>query len=269
MVVATLDHGVYVKIYTSCRNSGREGGIVSVIISNFDKVRPYLDGLEFSANMDVLYDNVGRVAHRNDVLVEVCRSKRILHVGCCDHVPLIRSKIKAGEWLHGQLTAVASRAIGIDIDKEAVVAANEISGLNNIIAGDLTSPVKIDDISSEQFDYAVFGEVLEHIGNPVDFLRAFQTNYRRNVKKIVITVPNAFRAGNVKGIFANREVINSDHRFFFTPYTIAKIATDAGISPDSIQMATFSKKNWLQNTILNKWPLLAEDIILFGTNEAS
>jgi hypothetical protein len=238
-------------------------------VSNFGKIRRYLDGQDFSANMDVHYENVGPVAHRSEILIDVCRSKKILHIGCCDHIPLIRSKIDAGEWLHGQLTAVASQIVGIDIDQEAVVAANEISGVSNIFAGDLTSPIKIDRIASNHFDYAVFGEVLEHIGNPVEFLKAFQTNYKANVKNIIITVPNAFRAGNLKGIFANREVINSDHRFFFTPYTIAKIATDAGIAPSRILMATFSKKSWLQNTILNRWPLLAEDIILFGTNESN
>lgn len=242
---------------------------MSVIVNDFSGIIRYLNGDDFLDNFAMDYQNTGHVRYRNDVLVDICRGARVLHVGCCDHVPLIRTKIDKGEWLHGQLSAVASETLGVDIDREAVDAANTISGLGNIVCGDLTSTHKIAAVADRQFDYAVFGEVLEHIGNPVAFLTAFQRNYKTNVKNIIITVPNAFRAGNLKAIFKNREVINTDHRFFFTPYTIAKVVVDAGITPLRIMMATFSKKSSFQHTILNRWPLLAEDIILFGTNEVA
>jgi len=118
-----------------------------------------------------------------------------------------------------------------------------------------------------QFDIALFGEVVEHISNPVAFLQRFRENYGDIIEQIVITVPNALRAGNVRGAFRNTETINSDHRFFFTPYTIAKVACDAGFTPEEISMATFTKAGWLKTMILNRAPLLAEDIIFVGSHK--
>jgi hypothetical protein len=75
------------------------------------------------------------------------------------------------------VTQSSLATLGVDIDPEAVNAASRISGLPNMIQGDIS------------------------------------------------------RGGNIRGAWKNTEVINTDHRFFFTPYTIAKIAVDAGYEP--------------------------------------
>ncbi len=237
---------------------------MTTILADFAKLEPYLDGNCFSSDLVTRYARSGRTRYRNDILVEACTGKNVLHIGCCDHVPLIARKWQQREWLHGQLTTVAESVLGIDIDEGAVNETRSITGLGNIVAGDITSEKVIDAIAERYFDIVLFGEVVEHIGDPVRFLKTFMSTYERNVRDVIITVPNAFRAGNVKSIFANREVINSDHRFFFTPYTICKIACDAGIAPSSIQMASFSRQGPVKKLITSRWPLLAENIVLVG-----
>ena len=39
------------------------------------------------------------------------------------------------------------------------------------------------------------------------------------------------------------EIINSDHRFWFTPYTIAKVLVSAGYKPDKISYANLLSLN--------------------------
>ncbi len=237
---------------------------MTTILADFAKLDPYLDGNSFSSDLVTRYGRSGHIRYRNDILVELCAGKNVLHIGCCDHVPLIARKWQQGEWLHGQLTGVAESVLGVDIDGEAVSETHRITGLGNIVAGDITSNKVIDAIAEHYFDLVLFGEVVEHIGDPVQFLRKFLSTYERSVREVIITVPNAFRAGNIKSIFANREVINSDHRFFFTPYTICKVACDAGIAPSSIQMASFSRQRPLKKLITSRWPLLAENIVFTG-----
>jgi hypothetical protein len=237
---------------------------MTTILADFAKLDPYLGGNAFSSDLVTRYARNGRTRYRNDLLVEVCAGKNVLHIGCCDHVPLIARKWQQHEWLHGQLTTVAESVLGVDIDEEAVSETRRITKLGNIVAGDITSGQVIDAIAERYFDIALFGEVVEHIGDPVRFLKTFLNTYERNVRDVIITVPNAFCAGNVKSIFANREVINSDHRFFFTPYTICKVACDAGIAPSSIQMASFSRQGPMKKLITSRWPLLAENIVLLG-----
>lgn len=80
------------------------------------------------------------------------------------------------------------------------------------------------------------GEVLEHIGDPVAFLSTIRTKYCDYVDRIVVTVPNALRIANFQFAKQGMEVINSDHRFWFTPYTLAKIMTDAGLVIEGYRM---------------------------------
>ncbi len=237
---------------------------MALIVASFADFQPYLSGAKFHSDFQARYRRGGRIPYRNDVVTELCRGKKVLHIGCCDHAPLVRGKIESGEWLHGQLSLVAEKVVGVDIDGDAAAEVSRISGLTNIVAADITGAVEIPQIANVFFDIVLFGEVVEHIGNPVLFLQKFVQRYSRNVDRIVMTVPNALRAGNIKGVFLNREIINSDHRFFFTPYTIAKIAYDAGIMPVTIQMASFTRQSKLKNMITSRWPLLAEDIILTG-----
>ncbi len=238
---------------------------MSRIVSDFSTWMPYLLGEKFSDNYVVSYRNEGKIRYRNDVLIDICRNKKVLHIGCCDHVPLIKHKIDDNNWLHGQLTQSSQKVVGVDIDENAVRESIRISGQDNIYAGDITSTERINKITEDRYDYAVFGEVVEHISNPVYFLNRFRELYADNFDKIIITVPNAFRAGNIKGVLKNRETINSDHRYFFTPYTIAKVAVDAGFYPETAIMATFSKANKRKSAVLNKFPLLAEDLILIAS----
>jgi hypothetical protein len=132
------------------------------------------------------------VQDRIELLSGLATGKRILHLGCCDHIPLLREKIASGRWLHGKLTRVASYCVGIDIDAAAVAEVRKLSKLDNVFYGDITESDRIPAISGDVFDYVIFGEVLEHIGNPVSFLSGFLQNYRANVREIVITVPMLF-----------------------------------------------------------------------------
>jgi hypothetical protein len=226
--------------------------------------RNYLDGTQFSEDMSFTFNFEGPVRDRMDLLCGMASGKRILHVGCCDHIPYLPEKMASKRWLHGKLTEAAAYCVGIDVDPAAVAEARRLSKLDNIFHGDITRPDKIPEVVNGVFEYAIFGEVLEHIGNPVSFLSGFLRNYRANVREVVITVPNAFRGGNIRNIFRSRERINTDHRFFFTPYTLAKVASDAGLSLKSIEMATYSQAGLFKRAILNKFPLLAEDLVFIG-----
>jgi 2-polyprenyl-3-methyl-5-hydroxy-6-metoxy-1,4-benzoquinol methylase len=224
----------------------------------------YLDGTRFDENMKLRYDFQTPLRNRLSILSELAASKRVLHIGCCDHIPLLERKILSRSWLHGELTKVAAHCVGIDIDEEAVKRARLISRLDNIVYGDITSDKEIPEILADTFDYVILAEVMEHVGDPVYFLKSLLRNYRKNVEKIIITVPNAFRGGNILNTFRTAETINSDHRFFFTPYTLAKVSWDAGFTLVSIQMAHYSVAGFVKRAILNKFPLLAENLVYIG-----
>jgi hypothetical protein len=230
-------------------------------------VLSYIDGKSFSDVFALSIEQLGRIRGRMEFVEEIVNGKSVLHIGCLDHVQLIESRIQSGIWFHQRLTNIASECLGIDINQEDVDFVREKYHISNIDFGDIVSPNKNQRIISKHWDYVVFGEVLEHIDNPVYFLSQFIYNYGDNIGKIVITVPNALRFSNIRRVFKNLEVINSDHRYWFTPYTIWKVVNQAGLFVDTIQLCTAGDSNNLfkdkiKNIILAKYPLLYDGIVI-------
>jgi hypothetical protein len=121
------------------------------------------------------------------------------------------------------------------------------------------------EIVAKQWDYIVAGEVLEHIDDPVMFLKSIREKYGACTERIIITVPNALSYTNFRFALRNIEMINSDHRFWFTPFTLMKVATEAGIEVEDYDLCGddhpgfFSVKWWLKDK-----PLFRNRIVLRG-----
>lgn len=86
-------------------------------------------------------------------------------------------------------------------------------------------------LKNNDWDYLLLLDVLEHIPNPIFFLENVKQRLSKNSSKIIITVPNAFSIGNFFLTFLSKECINTDHYFWFTPFTLAKVCVEAGLNP--------------------------------------
>jgi hypothetical protein len=212
----------------------------------------YLKGKTFSNSLEIKYDYFQPIPNRIKFLCELVQGKRVLHLGCLDHLPLIDDKIKRNQWLHKELTAAASVCLGVDIDAETQAHVKSKHGFDNIILGDFTK-IKLSEITSQTWDFAVLGELLEHIDNPVQYLMDIKNLYVNSLRKIVITVPNAWTQTTIRKANRSIEIINSDHRYWFTPYTLAKVITQAGMKLEEIY---FANRVPLTNTGLIKEKIL-------------
>jgi hypothetical protein len=65
----------------------------------------------------------------------------------------------------------------------------------------------------------------------------------------VITVPNAWTQTTMRMANRSAEIINSDHRYWFTPYTLSKVIVQAGLQLEDIY---FANRVPLQGTELVK-----------------
>ncbi len=196
----------------------------------------YLKGRKFSNSLNVTIDYNQPIPDRIRFLAELSKGKRILHLGCLDHLPLIDAKVAKRQWLHKELTEAASQCLGIDINREAMDYVKEKYGLDNVLLRDITGPV-IPEISDKTWDFAILGELLEHIDNPVSYLREIRQKYQHAIEKIILTVPNVLTEQSFAAARRSSELINSDHRYWFSPYTIAKVMLQAGMELDEIFFA--------------------------------
>jgi len=193
----------------------------------------YLNGDQFSnaaiINLNHKHDDI---MHRDEYLLKISKDKNILHLGFVDHLPLIDEKIKKGNWLHKKLMDVSNICYGVDINKDG-----------------------IDYIKSKY----------KHIGSPVEFLQAIRERFKNNTEKIILTTPNGLRWNNFINSFKSIEVINTDHRFWFTPFTLSKIVIDAGYKINNIgyfEHGKLSRRQIIKKFILSKYNAFRDTLII-------
>ena len=225
----------------------------------------YITGEKFSDYYHLrLYGN--QPISRRDCILKHTMGKKVLHIGCCDHLPVIAKKIETKTWLHGLLLDNCSFVAGIDINLNAIEYIRTSYNIDNVFCVDITDSMP-EELQSTIFDFAVLGDVVEHVNNPVEFLLNIKKNIKKNVRKIIITVPNALRfygkSSNIQNIMNmfrgfSKEMINSDHRYWFTPYTIAKVCFEAGLYPEELLFCDNEVK--LRYIIAKKLRIIKYDI---------
>lgn len=211
---------------------------------------------------------------RFDVLAQQVAGKHVIHVGCVDHGPAgIRKKMQRGRWLHQTLSAVAERCFGVDLDEEGIAYMREQLGYTDVAVVDVAEQ-DCPPLMAQRWDYLLLPEVLEHIGDPVQFLEALRRRFCDRVAEMVITVPNAFARRNFRLARRGIERINSDHRFWFTPYTLTKVVMDAGLEPHRISLCSrgpIKPRALISNACARRYPLLRNSIVMttgLGVQEA-
>lgn len=200
-------------------------------------------GGTFSEAADVLYEKEPSdllYRSRIDWVVDLCKEKSVVHLGCVDHgVNNLENKRRSGTWLHEHVNGVADRCVGIDLDAKGIAYMRDQLGYVDVLQEDITaSPCNLL-LQKAPWDILLIAEVLEHIDNPVDFLSRIKKLYQGVIGKILITVPNAFSWHTQQKTRKNIERLNTDHRYWFTPYTICKVAVAAGLSPERVIMCPY------------------------------
>lgn len=232
---------------------------------NFNKLISFCDGSKFSSG-EVFHfaGDAGPVVLR-DFLRTLVTGKKVLHIGACDHISLIDSKVKTDSLIHNYLTSITSLCYGIDINEEAINLL-KLYGIDNIFNLDITRGILPNIIKNNDWDYLLLLDVLEHIPNPIFFLENVKQRLSKNSSKIIITVPNAFFIGNFFLTFLSKECINTDHYFWFTPYTLAKVCVKAGLNPLKFfflqRNGLPSRRFFIKRTIINQFHLFRDTLAL-------
>lgn len=138
---------------------------------------------------------------RFNYILNECRNKKVLHVGCVDE-GLTDERLASGNLFHSQLCEVASVCDGIDKSGKGL---EKLWGAGFIWL--IEADIEKDEITKGPYDVVVVPEVLEHLSNPglaLDNIRKI------DAEKYIFSVPAArFRFSE-----------HSDHNFYFTEKSI-------------------------------------------------
>jgi hypothetical protein len=195
--------------------------------------------------MDNIYN---QPMNRIETLTKIVSNKRIIHFGFADNGA--EYKIKEGLWLHSHLYYSARACIGVDLSYE---------GNYPHVIWDVENEIKPMALNGS-WDYIILGEVIEHVDNPVNFLKSIIKNFPG--VKLIITVPNAFRLRNFITSLWNREEINPDHRYWFTPATIFKVCECSGYKVEKIDIINSFNRGLITGLFLSVFKQFRDTILV-------
>lgn len=150
--------------------------------------------------------------HRTKHFQNLCRGKRVLHIGCAD-APIFNARTN----LHIALAPHCDLMHGLDLDAASLEKLSSACP-GTYFASYAEIPTNI------EYDLVLIPEVIEHVANIELFLKDIQSI---RCKTVLITAPNV--EGNYKmGYFGKGrqgtsyiETVHPDHNMWFSPYTLA------------------------------------------------
>jgi predicted TPR repeat methyltransferase len=206
-------------------------------------------------------------------LVEQCRAKRVLHIGCVD-AGLLEERFVDDRHLHALILRVAERAIGVDVDG-AGLARLESMGIRDLVRADVSQ--QADEVirfvrdTSGTCDVIVCGEVLEHIPNVGRFLAGVREVADAFESTILLSVPNALSLRGVVDVMFGNENVHPDHKYYFSWKTIDTLLMQSGLSLERVlyysnesrseSTARRLLKSCMNRVVLQRRPHLAEGLI--------
>jgi hypothetical protein len=86
------------------------------------------------------------------------------------------------------------------------------------------------------------------------------------VERLLVSGPHAFSFQNFMFMLKNQECVNTDHRYWFTVYTLAKILTQAGFKPVFYALANraplTAQRNTLPELVTKLFPTCHDSIVM-------
>jgi SAM-dependent methyltransferase len=172
---------------------------------------------------------VARPVNRIAFIVRACAGRRVLDLGAMDETAST-AKRGRGTWLHEEIGRNALRVDGID-NSTMVPADGLATGPNSTIRrGDVTDPERLVAALDDSPDVVVAGELIEHLENPLQFLKRFVAIERLSGKTLILSTPNATALHNFLIGLVYRESTHHDHLCILSYKTLATLCTRAGFS---------------------------------------
>ena len=213
------------------------------------------------------------LVQRVEFLKEICKDKKVLHLGCTDY-PYTKKSIENNMLLHFRLEKEAKELYGFDFDQKGIDILRDAGG-KNLFRADLEH---LEDVElNETFDVIIAGEMIEHLSNPGLFLQGIQRFMNKDTILLITTV-NAY-CGMRFGIYALRgkgginEPVHPDHIAYFSYSTLSLLVKRADLVVDDFLFYDVGKEhrpfnhwfyNLLNDVCVKVSPQLADGVIVLA-----
>lgn len=181
---------------------------------------------------------------RLQFLLDRCRGKDILHLGCTNegHTDTLNA---GGSLLHSRLIQVSKHVTGVDIDSTGIFKMRALN-IEDVYVGDVEHLQEMTELADKRFDLVIAGEIVEHLNNPGLALQGVKGLLRPG-GRLIITVPSAFSFAIVWRTLTRYEYVNFDHNYYFSGKTLSTLLKKNGYEIHELATYTLQpnkSKSW-------------------------
>jgi 2-polyprenyl-3-methyl-5-hydroxy-6-metoxy-1,4-benzoquinol methylase len=184
-----------------------------------------VDGPRYDTDIDLSRGN-----NSHTLMVDlVGGNKRVLDVGC------------ATGYLAEALVARGCTVSGVEFDAEAAEEARP--HLDRLVVADLEQVDLAEEFGDDRFDVIVFGDVLEHLRDPLAVLRSAR-RLLADRGSVVASIPNIAHGSVRLALLAGRfdyqplGLLDTTHVRFFTRASVEDLFREAGMVPIDVRRTT-------------------------------
>jgi len=215
-----------------------------------------------------------KIGQRVDYILDACRGKQVLHLGCAD-TPYTQLRLNDGTLLYTMIEDVAEAQYGVDLSAEGIEFLKRC-GYQNLAVADVEHLATENPFGQVDFDVIVAGEIIEHLSNPGLFLDSLKRLLRKPSAKLVLTTINAYCAYRFcYSLLMREESVHPDHVSYFSRKTLTRMLAmhdyeveDFSFYPIGREHEQYINKGrtqllWLVDRLAYKFsPLLADGVMV-------
>ena len=196
---------------------------------------------------------------RQEIMLERCHGKRVLHLGCVD-TGVMDERFQRGELMHQRLAPIAAELWGLDINAEGITFLRE-HGFDNMVVADVCDVSTLEAMQGHEFDVIIASEVMEHLSNPGLFLNGVKTLMTPGITELIISVPNAFRVMTLWQLLRRQEFVHPDHNYWFSYATASTLIRKHGLDIVESYLYTLQPTHLIPKTLGKKTPTVADTAV--------
>lgn len=172
---------------------------------------------------------VPRPVPRIGFIRDCCRDKAVLDLGAMDETAY-QAKQGKGTWLHEEIASVAREVRGIDSSTLIPGEGLRTGTHARIDRGDIMQLQAW--LRQHEFvpQVVIAGEIIEHLENPLAFLRSVKSTMQLQGKQLMLSTPNATALHNGLIGLVSRESTHHDHLCILSYKTLSTLCLRAGFT---------------------------------------
>ncbi len=165
---------------------------------------------------------LGSYVDRSAVILERCRGRRVLHLGCVGFTdcPPAEKVSMARNSLHQKLTDI-SDCVGVDIDRSTVEQLKDAGVFKNILVGDAEQLQDLP-LPAGSFEIVLAGDIIEHLSNPGRMLEGARHHLKPS-GLLVVSTPNSMGLPAYLRYLTGHFREGLQHVLCFNPITLSQL----------------------------------------------